>query len=214
MQINETLPTFPSIYRAIVVSSTDPSNSGRIKTVCPQVSGTTELMWASPVNPGEPIPLVNTVVWVFFSGGDLTKPLYFSNTVTAPPTPPEMVVILDWQTPTLVSGYTNNGNNNGTVKYRVVDFLGSYQLQWMGGLSLTYPSGTIANGGQPFSAALSMLAWPSSLRSVTAACSTASSSFSSLKFDTSTAGICSIVGTNSSTVQPPWISLNGLNYFL
>lgn len=67
------------VYRALVTSVADPTNSGKIRTQCPQISGNAELRWAEPVNPEEPAPSPGTIVWVAFSGGDLTKPMYFNN---------------------------------------------------------------------------------------------------------------------------------------
>jgi hypothetical protein len=68
-------------YRALVTSTADPTTSRKIRTQCPQIAGTAELRWAEPINPQAPIPDVGTIVWIVFSGGDLTKPAYFSNKV-------------------------------------------------------------------------------------------------------------------------------------
>lgn len=210
MQPN-TLPTYLGLYRSIVTNNVDSTNQNKIKVVCPQVAGNAEIRSAEPVNPQEQIPAIGSIVWVGFSGGDITKPYYLANSVTPYP---EISVVLDWQTPSLAAGYTENGNTNGTVKYRVVNFLGYNQVQWMGGLNLTYPGSSLANSSQPFASVLNPAAQPSSLRSLPAACSTSTSTTQSLKFDTSTTGLCTIVGTNTSTIQPPWISLNNLSYFI
>lgn len=214
MPINSVEPGYTGIYRSLVVSAADPKSQGRLKVVCPQISGMAEIHWAVPVNPGDPVPLAGSLVWMSFSGGDLTKPFYFSNSVAPFPAIPNVSVVLDWQTPPLASGYTENGNSNGTVRYRVVNFLGYNQVQWMGGLGLTYPGGSLANSADPFSAALNSLAFPSTLRSLSAACSTSSSTATSIKLDVSSSGVCSLNGTNTSTIQPPWVSLNGLSYFI
>lgn len=78
MQLNSP-PTYLGSYRALVTSVTDPTLTGRIRTQCPQISGTAELNWALPLNPLDPIPAVGTVCWIFFNGGDLTKPVYAAN---------------------------------------------------------------------------------------------------------------------------------------
>lgn len=73
------------VYRALVTSISDPTNSKKIRTQCPQVAGSAELRWAEPVNPNEPVPDVGSTVWVAFSGGDVTKPMYFNNKVNPAP---------------------------------------------------------------------------------------------------------------------------------
>lgn len=72
-------PNYDALYRALVSSNTDPTNSGKIKVQCPQISGFAEIRSAEPVNPSLPVPLVGTTVFIGFSGGDITKPFYFAN---------------------------------------------------------------------------------------------------------------------------------------
>jgi hypothetical protein len=67
------------MYRALVTSIADPTNSGKIKVQCPQISGTAEIRAAEPANPADRLPNVGSTVWISFNGGDLTKPIYFSN---------------------------------------------------------------------------------------------------------------------------------------
>lgn len=204
-------PSYNSIYRALVTNNIDTTNQGKIRVQCPQVAGAAEIRSAEPSNPGMPVPSVNTIVWIYFNGGDITKPVYFSNSVATPPS----ALILDWTTPALVTGYTQNGNSNGTVQYRVITELGEKKVEWRGGLNLTYASGVLANSGQPFTTTINALAQPASgLRSLSAACSATSSAQLSLKWDTNSSGTCMIVGTNTTTINPPWISLNGLYYFI
>jgi hypothetical protein len=69
------------IYHAVVVSTKDPSDRGRVRVKAPQVSGNAELQWAEPVNPALPVPAVNSTVWIMFNGGYVNKPVYFSNSV-------------------------------------------------------------------------------------------------------------------------------------
>lgn len=72
-------PKYDAIYRALVTSNVDTTNSGKIRVQCPQVAGLAEIRSAEPVNAQEPIPDVGTTVWIGFSGGDITKPYYISN---------------------------------------------------------------------------------------------------------------------------------------
>lgn len=81
------LPSYLGTYRSVVVNVSDPSGSNRVKVICPQISGNAEINWAEPVNPQEPVPVLNSLVWLSFSGGDITKPIYFSNTVIPFPEP-------------------------------------------------------------------------------------------------------------------------------
>ncbi|MGW2700839.1 hypothetical protein [Streptomyces sp. NPDC001340] len=120
----------------------------------------------------------------------------------------------DWTTPALASGYTGNGNSNGALQYRVINVLGTVFVQWRGGLNITYNSGAIANSGSPLASALPTVARPSSKCSLSAACSAASSSTLSLKVDFNTDGSINIVGTNTTTINPPWVSFSGLMYSL
>lgn len=89
-------------YRAKVLSTADPTNSGKIKVQCPQVAGLAELNWAEPANFADPIPNAGDLVWIFFSGGDTTKPVY---SLSKDP--------YAWQTPTYLSGWTTNNIFNG-----------------------------------------------------------------------------------------------------
>lgn len=81
-------PNFDALYRALVTSTADPTNTGRIRVQCPQLAGIAEIRAAEPANPQEPVPPVGSTVWIAFSGGDITKPVYLTNqavpaTVTA-----------------------------------------------------------------------------------------------------------------------------------
>lgn len=89
-------------YRAKVLSTADPTNTGKIKVQCPQVAGLAELNWAEPANFADPVPNVGDLVWVFFSGGDTTKPVY---TLSKNP--------YTWQTPAYLTGWSSNNQFNG-----------------------------------------------------------------------------------------------------
>ncbi|WP_405184192.1 hypothetical protein [Streptomyces albidoflavus] len=120
-----------------------------------------------------------------------------------------------WSTVSLASGFSHNGNSNGTLQYRVVNLFGEQTLMLRGAVNITY-SGTpkvIPNDGFVTNTALPAAARPSSLRTVTGACSTVSSDALSVKIDINTNGRIQIVGTTSPTakpmIQPPWVSFNG-----
>ena len=202
-------PKYDAIYRALVTSTTDATNSGKIRVQCPQIAGLAEIRAAEPVNPAQPVPKVGTTIWIMFSGGDVTKPAYFGNSVWN-----SNFLVQDWTNFSLVSGFTANGNNNGTPKFQLVSDYGSLKVNLQGGINITYPSGTIANAG--VWTTIPAIAQPStaSLRTLTGACSAASSTAYSLKMDFSSSGNASIVGTNTTTIQPPWVSMNGLSYYL
>jgi hypothetical protein len=120
-----------------------------------------------------------------------------------------------WTTVSLASGFTHDGNSNGNFQYRVVNLFGEQTLMLRGGLGVTYsgsPS-VIANGGVVTGTALPAAARPTSLRTVTGACSTTNSDALSVKIDILPTGHIQIVGTTSATanpkIQPPWVSFNG-----
>lgn len=116
-----------------------------------------------------------------------------------------------WTAPALATGYTANGNSNGVPQYRVVNFFGDQVVMWKGGLNVTYSSGNPANGGNFLSTALPAAARPTSLRSVTAACSAVTSSTLSVKADFLSDGTTALVNNGQS---PPWVSLNNIMYSL
>ncbi|MEV0917824.1 hypothetical protein AB0I93_26650 [Streptomyces sp. NPDC049967] len=121
-----------------------------------------------------------------------------------------------WKTIALAPGFSHDGNNNGACQYRVLNFFGELSVQLRGGLGITYPApaGTIANAGTLTSVALPAAARPSTLRTCPGACSAIASSVTSLKVDAVSTGHLLVVGTNSTTDRPPWLSLNGIMYSL
>lgn len=119
-----------------------------------------------------------------------------------------------WTSPALATGYTNNGNSNGTVRWRKVNLFGEDAIMWSGGLNVTYTGGgsNPANDGMFLSAAMPSGARPSSRRTVTAACSGVNSDQLSMKIDFNTDGNIQIVASGGA--EPPWISLNNVMYTL
>ena len=201
-------PSYDAIYRALVTSTTDATNSGKIRVQCPQIAGLAEIRAAEPVNPQQPVPKVGTTIWLMFSGGDITKPAYFGNSIWN-----SNFLVQDWTPFTLISGFTGNGNSNGTPQFQVVSEYGSLKVNLKGGINITYPGGNIANSGT-WCSTNTGAGQPNTLRTLPGACSAASSTVNSLKLDFRTDGTCAIVGTNSTTNQPPWVSLNGVHYFI
>ncbi len=127
-----------------------------------------------------------------------------------------------WTTATLATGFAHDGNSNGNVQYRAAFVGGVRMMQWRGGVGITYSGNSIQNGGLILTGALGASLRPPSRRSLTAACSAATSSSLSLKVDFQTDGTVQIVGTTTNTsdtystpiIRPPWVSLNGLQYNL
>jgi hypothetical protein len=118
-----------------------------------------------------------------------------------------------WTTIPLATGYSHDGNGNGSAQYRIVNLFGEPTVMLRGGVGLTYPSGSLPNSSIMTSSALPSAARPTSLRTITCACSATTSTVTSLKLDAQTSGHFLIVGTDA-TDKPPWISLNGCFYSL
>jgi hypothetical protein len=64
------------MYRASVANNQDPLNEARVTLLIPQVLGNAESAWAAPSSPTNTVPPVGQTLWVQFSGGDITKPVY------------------------------------------------------------------------------------------------------------------------------------------
>jgi hypothetical protein len=64
------------MYRASVANNQDPLNEARVTLLIPQVLGNAESAWAAPASPTNTIPPIGQTLWVQFSGGDITKPVY------------------------------------------------------------------------------------------------------------------------------------------
>lgn len=132
----------------------------------------------------------------------------------------EKAVTTSWTTANLATGYSHNGNNNGTVQYRLITVEGTKEVEWRGGLGITYASNALQNGGNFLNLPLSANLRPTDLRTITAACSASSSSSLSLKVDFKTDGTTQIVGATTNTsdtystpvIRPPWLSLNNVRY--
>lgn len=125
-----------------------------------------------------------------------------------------------WSTISMASGYSHDGNTNGSAQYRIVNLFGELSVMLQGGINVPYPGSpqTIGNAGLLNSVPLPSAARPGSLRTVAAACSQVTSTSNTVKLDAQPDGYLRIVGTTSSIaanrVTPPWVSLNGLFYSL
>lgn len=120
-----------------------------------------------------------------------------------------------WTSPALATGYTNNGNSNGNVRWRKVNLFGENAIMWSGGINVTYESGSGSfpvNDGMFLSSPMPAGARPTSRRTVTAACSGVSSEQLSMKVDFNSDGTVTIVPKGGA--EPPWISLNNIMYTL
>lgn len=192
------------VYRAIVTSTKDPSNKGRVRVRVPQVAGNAELEWAESMNPALPVPAVSSIVWVMFNGGYINKPLY------VPPTKDEAVV---WRNITLPSGFSHNGNSNGNVQWTSYVIGGQRWVEWRGGMNVTQTgsagSYTMPNGGL-FYTQTDDTYIPPSRRSISTAQNYFGGTTPTIKIDFHNDGECSLVGSVS--VQTQWVSLNNVRY--
>jgi hypothetical protein len=118
-----------------------------------------------------------------------------------------------WTTITPESGWTQNGNNNGTLQYRLLNISGEESLQFRGALArASYPSSpptsyVVNNEALPSSVR------PATLRTVLIPCSDVSSDRIALKLDVRVDGYLEVFGF-SSTTKPPWIGFNGVTVSL
>lgn len=195
------------IYRAIVTSTKDPTQQGRIRVKAPQVAGNAELNWAEPSTVSSEVPIVNSVVWIMFNGGYINKPVYLPSEDS-----------LKWLTITPVAGYTHDGNNEGIVQYTSYIFRGTRYVEWQGGLDVastgTEGSFTVPNSGTFFTLT-DPIVIPSDRRTISCAKNLYSSVNyvnNSVKIDFNTNGTCTIVA--SANFQTNWVSLNGVRYVI
>jgi hypothetical protein len=64
------------LFMGTVANNTDPLQQTRVTLYIPQILGTAESAWAVPSSPTNRVPEIGQVLWVQFSGGDITKPVY------------------------------------------------------------------------------------------------------------------------------------------
>lgn len=114
-----------------------------------------------------------------------------------------------WKTITPESPWTQNGNSQGNLQYRLLNISGEESLQFRGGLGRSsYPSSP-AGSYIVNNTALPSSVRPSTLRTILIPCSDVSSDRIALKMDVRTDGYLEVFGFSSS-VKPPWIGFNGV----
>lgn len=118
-----------------------------------------------------------------------------------------------WTTISLTSGFSQNGNSNGTLQYRLLNIAGEESLQLRGAIGRSSypaspPSNYIIN-----STALPSAVRPQTLRTVVIPCSDIASQRIALKLDVQTDGYLQVFGIGTD-VKPPWIGFNGVTVSL
>ncbi|WP_282083964.1 hypothetical protein [Streptomyces tendae] len=113
-----------------------------------------------------------------------------------------------WTTISLASGWSQNGNSQGTFQYRIVNLFGEDSIMFRGGIGRSSYPGTIPGSFTINSTALPATARPATLRTIVVPCSDVSSDRITLKLDITTGGQLTLYGI-SNTAKPPWIGFNG-----
>lgn len=111
--------------------------------------------------------------------------------------------VIGWTAPALAAGYTNGGNSQGPLRYRVLLLGGTPHLQWRGGISWT-TNATPPASGQPLAAPLPAAARPALLTSASIAAGGVP-----IKVDCQTNGHLRLLGSPGLTT---WAALSGLIY--
>ncbi|MGW7087499.1 hypothetical protein ACWGH2_28940 [Streptomyces sp. NPDC054871] len=114
-----------------------------------------------------------------------------------------------WTTISLASGFSQNGNSNGTLQYRLLNISGEESLQFRGAVGRSSWPSTPAGSYIINSTALPSIVRPSTLRTVLIPCSDVASDRIALKLDVQTDGYLQVFGTGSG-VKPPWLGFNGV----
>lgn len=108
-----------------------------------------------------------------------------------------------WTSVTPASGYTNNGNSNGALQYRVFSLAGSRHVEWCGGVSWS------TNGSPPNSGVICTV--PANARPTVTRSLPCAAGSDVVKVDFTSNGNVQIVQRASSTLSN-WCSLNGCIY--
>lgn len=112
-----------------------------------------------------------------------------------------------WTTIPLTSGWSQNGNSQGTFQYRTVNFAGEDTIMFRGGISRSsYPT-SMPDYFTLNSNALPTTARPATMRTILVPCSDAGSDRIALKLDVTTDGWLHLYG--GPTSKPPWVGFNG-----
>lgn len=192
------------VYRAVVVSTKDPSSKGRVRVKAPQVAGNAELQWAESVNPALPVPAVNSVIWVMFNGGYINKPVYI---------PADKDEQIKWTTASLASGFTHNGNSQGNVQWTTYVIGGQRWVEWRGGMNVAQ-TGSAGAWVMPSSGVFETFTGVDLIPPAKRVISTAQNYFGgttpTIKIDFNPDGGCVLIG--SVAVETNWVSLNNVRY--
>ncbi|MFJ9318809.1 hypothetical protein [Streptomyces globisporus] len=113
-----------------------------------------------------------------------------------------------WKTVTLNTGFTHNGNSQGSFQYRLVNLFGEQMLYFRGGITPKYSGGTLQYTNEINSVALPANCRPTSLRTILIPCSDKDSARIALRLDITTGGILNLWGIQKDT-NPPWIGFHG-----
>ncbi|MFI5686791.1 hypothetical protein [Streptomyces sp. NPDC051636] len=108
-----------------------------------------------------------------------------------------------WTAVTLASGFSNNGNAQGTLRYRRITIAGVPFLQLRGGVSWA-TSGTIPNSGNLLASVLPANCRPAALTSLPIAAGGVD-----IKLDAQTSGQLRLIGSTGVTT---WAALSGVQY--
>jgi hypothetical protein len=111
--------------------------------------------------------------------------------------------VIGWTTVTLASGYTNNGNAQGTVRYRRLVIGGVPHLQLRGGVSWT-TSGTLPNSGNVLATVLPANCRPAALTSLPIAAGGVD-----IKLDAQTGGQLRLIPSSGLTT---WAAFSGVQF--
>ena len=114
-----------------------------------------------------------------------------------------------WTTISLESGFTQNGNSNGNLQYRLLNISGEESIQFRGAVNRSSYPGSPPSSYVINNTSLPAAVRPSTLRSVLCPCSDTNSDRIALKLDVRTDGYLEVVGFGTAT-KPPWIGFNGV----
>ncbi|MBW1600905.1 hypothetical protein JJV70_02060 [Streptomyces sp. JJ66] len=113
-----------------------------------------------------------------------------------------------WTTISLNSGWTHNGNSNGTFQFRRVNLFGEPTIMLRGGIGrASYPS-TLPPYFILNSVMLPVNARPTTLRTIIIPSSDISADRITMKLDLRTDGQIRLYGVDNAN-KPPWVGFNG-----
>ncbi|MFJ7417999.1 hypothetical protein ACIQXD_05220 [Streptomyces uncialis] len=113
-----------------------------------------------------------------------------------------------WTTVGLTSGWSHNGNDNGTFQYRLVNLFGEDSLMFRGAIGRSSYPGTVPGSWTLTNTALPSAVRPSTKRTISVPCSDINSTRITLKADIQPDGHITLWGTQADA-KPPWVGFNG-----